>query len=140
MTDDRRKMLEDLRDRLGKATGPDRELDATLARIAGIEFRSRRTLGGVNKGREWFVGSLGGIQEWSRHPPSYTASIDAAVTLCPPDTNWDLEVHTSEGIAATFYVGGCGDGMNIIEFGSTPALALCLACIEYELSQLPEET
>lgn len=83
----------DLIDRLEKLTGPDREVDAEIALHFGARHRSRRTGSGVNKGREWFVDSIGGVEEWSRHPPASTASIDAAVALVEkmlPGWGWDL--------------------------------------------------
>jgi hypothetical protein len=56
--------------------------------------------------------------------------------LVPRNTNWILAVHSDEGIAATF---SAPSDISIGEFAATPALALCLARIEYELSQLPED-
>ena len=75
--------LESLAVRCEAATGPDRELDSLIGEAVGLTFRSRRTAGGKNKGREWLVDSHGGVESWSHHAPAHTASLDAAKSLYP---------------------------------------------------------
>ncbi len=49
---------------LEKATGPSREVDAQIAIAVGIRYRTRKTGGGVSKGREWFEDGHGGVRRW----------------------------------------------------------------------------
>lgn len=88
--------MRDLIARLEAATGPDRELDAEIA--DAVEF-----------------------DPTCLHSPAYTASIDAAMTLVPPDTGiWGV---AKLGDQYTAHAG------NPDHEGATPALALCIAAL-----------
>jgi hypothetical protein len=107
MTDDRRKMLEDLRDRLAKASGPDRELDDELHSLAGYDYET--------------------------HCPAYTASLDAAVMLVPGAGYYKLFVSKTKNATVTIPV---PPNKWWEDFSAeTAPLALCLARIEHELAE-----
>ena len=124
--------MDELLKRLEDAGCGSRELDAEIAMAFGVEYRTRRTRSGVNKGREWLVDSYGGIQEWSHHPPAYTTSLDAALTLVPerwttasdasaPECGIDWELFEPRRVI---------DGARRIKgTGTTHALALCIAAL-----------
>ena len=59
------------------------DMDAGIASYIGLRHRTRRDGYGRSKGREWFADSIGGVEEWSRQPPAYTTSLDAAMALVP---------------------------------------------------------
>lgn len=102
--------LEELRDALAKATGPDKVLDHQLER------------------------HLHGLMSRTSYVPRYTASLDAAVTLVPEgwvETVGRLCDGHGEG---TLYQCGAAGGMYLAR-AATPALALCLARIEYEIAR-----
>lgn len=64
----------------------------------------------------------------SYEPPPYTASLDAAVPLVPPNYPWVLEVMSVVNLAATVY-----SDPDMIQkwsvFAKSPALALCAAAL-----------
>lgn len=85
--------LDNLIARLEKATGPDRELDSLIARslekFPTIPFKGDAPFERL-AGMYWVVGTKdtpnGPVEEkWSKNPPPYTASLDAALTLVPKD-------------------------------------------------------
>lgn len=73
--------IDALVERLQVASGPSQDLDEDIAYAVGLPFRQRRDGRGHSKGREYLEDSHGGVQIWARHPPVYTSSIDAALTL-----------------------------------------------------------
>lgn len=84
--------MKDLIDRLEKAIGPDRELDSLIGRAletAPTEpFKSKAPFDRL-EGMYWVLGKKdtpSGPKEerWSKCPPSYTGSLDAAMSLVPP--------------------------------------------------------
>lgn len=120
MTAQGKAALLELRDRLAKATGPDRALDATIENF--LASGSAADLAHI----------LQDIETTTK-PPPYTASLDAAVTLVPE--GWGVVLRDIPGLMPTtsifphFTVNG-NDG----SARSLP-LALCLARIEYELAK-----
>lgn len=112
---------------------PSRELDAAIAQMASIAHRSRRTARGVNKGREWLVDSHGRVEEWRHAPPSYTTSLDAAVTLVPEQwTAWELRSHQAKTrfSADLSRLTECDAGEDWAHGrGATPAAALTAAAL-----------
>jgi hypothetical protein len=95
-----------LRDRLAKATGPERFLDA------------------------WLDSEL--VQTDGETPP-YTASLDAAVTLVPEDMTWSLDWEAKDRPDRRATAELYPEGREIVSEAATPALALCLVRINYEV-------
>lgn len=131
--------LRELIEVLEKATCGTSELDSRIAEYLGIEYRSRRTGYGASKGREWLVSHVGGVSEWTRHPPAYTNSLDAALTLVPegwhvggltnvPGLGWDCTLWASH--PARRVDAGTDDKGRSTGRPATPALALTLACMK----------
>lgn len=56
-------------------------------------------------------------------PPSYTASIDAALTLVPKGSTWDLTFDD-------YLIACVGNGHNTGKHDTTPAIALCIAALK----------
>jgi hypothetical protein len=117
MTD--RATLLALAERCEQAAGPDRELDAEIARflvLAGAEDIARSRYG------------------WSY----FTASLDAAVTLVPVEMPrnlrpgewwWMLETWPDECRASVHYENGDPAILEESAKAATPALALCAAAL-----------
>jgi hypothetical protein len=103
-----------LAERCEQAAGPDRELDAEIALAIGYTREK--------KGREriaWWRNPKGqqiGYDGWHNFPPSFTASLDAAVTLVPEGCGWMVMNNAAK-------VGRWPSR------GATPALALCAAAL-----------
>jgi hypothetical protein len=129
--------IEALIERLEKATGPDRELDAEIF----IEV----TPGVKDAGR---IDRDGGVVGWwpkdgpyesARITPDYTSSIDAALTLVPEGAVWTLE-------ASRAWV-RILDGDDVSEFqagfngreAEATALALCIASLRARISNSMKE-
>jgi hypothetical protein len=128
-TGDRSAELVDLIARLEKATRPDRVLDADIW----------ESVGRAPVGQGFYRGS----SEWDRHlwfapnlsvpiesPPSYTSSIDAALTLVPE--GWEWALHAEGGL----YRVEMGDPMIGLEgeHETAPAIALCIAALKARLA------
>ena len=101
----------DLIERLGKLTGPDRELDSLIARSLET-LRTEPFKGNAPserlEGMYWVFGSkdtpTGPVEEkWSKNPPLYTFSIDAALTLVPEGYATDITIYASGQGDATFW-------------------------------------
>lgn len=110
---------------LRHATGPDRRLDALIARILGYE--RTEVLDGAN-GRKvlWFHPKRGGAVRI----PRYTGNIDAAQQLtqtivpgCSAGFTWGIAYATAK----------INDGPPVV--ASTPALALCIAALSAKYMQ-----
>ena len=128
--------LQELITKLEKATEPDRELDAIIAIASGIKHRSRHTTSGINKGREWLVDSHAGVETWKHHPPAYTSSLDAALTLVPEGAVWSVQTdYELPGRAHINHLIPIADERlrppsNFNVDGATPAIALCIAALK----------
>lgn len=135
MTAQGKAALLELRDRLSKATGPDRDLDCAIAEtveVCGFRFDPATR---HPDGDYWE-----GVPNESRYigtAPAYTASLDSAVTLVPGGLAWwEMNVEpASEGGTRAEFVFDDERRKTIREVASTPALALCLARLEYELAK-----
>ena len=119
--------------RLEQATGPDRELDADIAvAVDGGEIvwkMANYTMESYPARRHPSPHHIGGY--CNAHVPSYTASIDAALTLVPSgkghDPWWMLKA-AWRGIAkAEIWVDGKGKPFR--GEAATPALAICIAAL-----------
>lgn len=107
--------MTDLITALEKAEAGSRELDAMIARH--LQWECKVLFGSMH----WVTpsGGRGSL-------PSWTTSIDAAVTLVPPGHDWVLY---SDGCA------GCAprdpEDLPISDhYGATPALSLCIAALK----------
>lgn len=112
-------------ERVEKATGPDRCIDAGV--FAALHPELRRLPREPNA----FIGP----DEWIKTPPFYTASLDAAVSLVPEGKFWIAgygRMRRGEPLGgATIYYGkGLAIGTMIAEAeAATPALALVAAAL-----------
>lgn len=98
--------LQDLIERLEKATGPDRDLDFAMFE-AFVERVLCATCGYLDR-------------------PYYTSSIDAALTLVPERMGWQVNAsHNGESFYAFAFV-----GRGSYEEAATPAIALCIAALK----------
>lgn len=126
--------MSDLIERLGKAVGPDKELDWDLALLAGWERRDW-DIASANLG--WFAPGVPNVMH--SDPPRYTASIDAALTLVPDGWAWAVREHRdcppphSDALAKVSRVAwGCPEGELYEQSQArhpTPAIALCIAAL-----------
>jgi hypothetical protein len=113
--------MTDLIERLEKATGPDRHLNA-LIYLDVVEPSLRASWRAPN--------GVGPEGYYARIGPRYTESIDAALTLVPSSAQWSLEADT----AWVRWMGKddveeAQGGFNGRE-GTCTALALCIAAIK----------
>jgi hypothetical protein len=108
----RLEQLHDLRDALKKATGPEQRLDRAIHDLFRIHA--------------FF--------------PSYTASIDAAMGLVPKGWGYFVLLYPEAGFARA-ELPSCsglhepGVKPHTSHVAATPALALCLACVEYAIAK-----
>ena len=118
--------LSSLIERLEKASGPDREIDALIfvavdARDPALRVARSTPLG-------WYV-EAGDDEDRPLLQPEYTKSLDAALALCEralPDWDIDLGKVGGEWFATVLPQDGTDiDG----EQAPSPALALCLALL-----------
>ena len=105
--------LTELADRVEALAGPCREVDAEIVTIVKAGMRS-----------PWFIA-----------PPSFTGSLDAAMTLVPEGFNWQVGTQGTEGeaawasVEALTYNPDTFNGISIYVDAATPALALCAAAL-----------
>jgi hypothetical protein len=121
---DRNESLIALAERCEKATGPDRELDAEIARAIGWTNVSPVGHGHVGHCPNHFFGSV----------PLHTASLDAAMTLVPEGEQWNVASypwaeHTHKAAAWV------GNKRGPVIGAATPALALCAAALRARAAQ-----
>lgn len=122
--------MRELIERLGMATGPERELDAAITDACGIDCRECCGHGQpiTNDEGDQFVGEVC-CGNPNVNPAAFTGSIDAAMTLVPEGWEWAL-----------FVEGGCsrveiGDPLKDIGAdASTPAIALAIAALKARAS------
>lgn len=119
--------MRDLISRIESATGPDRELDADIAKALGAKPT-------ITVGHEL----LGNLREVPAHSARYTASLDAALSLVPEAMAWTLgqNVHHRYWVASINALNEEGApysrGMSDNKHG--PALALCAAALRARLA------
>lgn len=102
--------MNELIERLEKATGPDRALDLAIGEAVGAANHS-----GPASHRPF--------RDWAKH---YTASIDAAMTLVPEACAWQCGCEIDFTPTARVW----GHDTHVDEFGATPVLALCIAALK----------
>ncbi len=120
--------MSDLIERLEKATGPDREIDAALVKALCPDALVSQYLASDEEPSVFHAQSLG-ISDRS-DVPRYTASLDAALTLVEralPGTEW--AVSTLYGVNHA-EVDMNGEEPVTARDAATPAIALCLATMK----------
>lgn len=142
---DRAALLMDLADRVEKAQGADRELDAEIALAVGIVrerdgdcFYGHKNFSVLVLERDYYAHD-GNAPELAH----LTAYLDAALSLVPEGWRWSLD-HTQNPPyrdcgRATLYAPGDGwTPADVSEiYGATPALALCAAALRALASGAP---
>lgn len=123
--------MKELIKQLEKATGPSRRMDSLIGRsLETMPTEPFKTKAPFSKleGMYWVLGrkdtASGPTEErWSKNPPLYTSSLDAALTLVPVDTEqWDICMDT-------YPIACVGRGENGSK-GANPAIALCIAALK----------
>lgn len=116
--------MQDLIERLEKATGPNRELDQDIWDMVGSNEDS----------------SIADGARLIRHAPSYTSSLDAALTLVPENHRWTLcgeEVEGDGNIrkpSAHVSMFLSNYAPNRFKEGATTAIALCIAALKARMA------
>lgn len=132
--------------RCEEATGPDRELDDAIARTVGIclhEDREVTVLPADDEDEDDFPGfahrcrKCGDRRGMKLLPKSYTASLDAAMTLIPEGWEWSLDNCGSETFGPWNVEMGDPARFHPVE-GRTAALALCAAALRARAHLLQE--
>lgn len=131
--------LEDLIDALGKATGPDRWLDANIYVMAheqtieifggNIVSNGRCVIGYIDPGKESINFTPSGIGE---RIPYYTAWTDAAISLVRrvlPRFDYGLSDLGEDGSEGRVWKHGYHNDTVVLAYATTPALALVLATL-----------
>lgn len=131
--------LSALIDLLEKATEPSRELDSLIGRsleTAPTEpFKTEAPFDRL-AGMYWMLGrkdtSSGPTEErWSKNPPLYTFSIDAALTLIPAGYRWRLGYSRNvPHVAELVDYGQHAVGSFCGECDSNRAIAICIAALK----------
>lgn len=111
--------LSGLIDRLEKATGPDRALDAAIAVAVGSEYAQREYVHIESRSYEIH-------EEIAKH---YTASIDAALTLVPEGYGWVIDFMDPYEPEAMCGQGWCGRDHGDPD-PKQPAIMLCIAALK----------
>ena len=131
-------------ERLEKADGPDREIDAELAIVGLIDATDAR-LPSAERDSHYPQSFVPG-QYWTGHAwrvaDEYTSSLDAALGLVErklPGWVWKLSTdgdasapdHKAHATLASEVWADPGAGMGVVTYGHapTPALAVCLALL-----------
>ena len=106
----------DLIQRLEAADGPDRKLDVAIHLAVGRQRDLYREPSGI----EYYLDS---------GDPHYTASTDAALTLCPSEIlSWTIS-DTPGGATATMYDGKFEAWGHPSPGRGNPAIAICIAAL-----------
>jgi hypothetical protein len=115
--------IQKLIERLEKASGDSRELDRDIAIAAGWE----RKVVSQNEDDYWRKGEFfSWSREDSEHPPYFTSSIDAALTLVPQNTPWNVGSILLPGATWRAVV---GRNQRYIGKHKRDAIALCIAAL-----------
>ncbi len=121
-------------ERLEKAAGPDRELDGDIAMATGPWTK-------YDLGDNCWQWRFNGVN-FGTHPPHYTSSLDAALTLVPAHSAWAAEHDAGFGKSTKrlpfAFVSIQDDRLdhmspkNPQHIGrhDCPAIALCIACLK----------
>ncbi|WP_116970797.1 hypothetical protein [Blastomonas sp. UPD001] len=103
---------EELAARIERAEGPDRALDCLVHEVIGN-----------------VVDHVYAEMHSAEETPFYTASIDAAMQLVPPDREWSIEGYTCSGVRPDHVRASAWVLGSPRVFAATPAIALCAAAI-----------
>lgn len=104
--------MEELVKRCEEADGADRELDRDIIHALWD-----------GPDRDSFMHHAG------KSPPPFSASIDAALTLVPPKSEWIVEAYNSNGVKADHVRASAWVQGAARCFAATPALAVCAAAL-----------
>ena len=121
-------MSECLITRLEIAAGPDQNLDADIeAFVAGgiPAYRAKESWMRSYSANFIHGDETGQCHPLSRHAPTYTASIDAALMLVPGHHRVDVQRTGDDGYACVW-----GDAGNRSVRAATPSIALCIAALK----------
>lgn len=112
--------LQELIERVERASGPDRELDGKIALSLGWTFEKMK-----GDARPYYR-KPGVTRYYERsEPPAYTAALDAAMTLVPRYLVNELTL-----VGGSYWQATVGDEQ---ADAATPALALCAASLKARL-------
>jgi hypothetical protein len=134
--------LQSLIARVEKATGPDREIDATVAELTGLKVKRSDKARGRDRLPSWDW-TVGGTDEYPIYLEDYTCSLDVVVALVErelPKANielWSNKPHSGpsdENWGATILI-LCAPDKDAVAQGKTPALALLLAFLRAKEAQ-----
>ena len=133
--------MTDLLSRLQEAEGGSRELDGDIAELVqpeGLRKQQAACLNTLKRAQRRKGYTEPDLGEWYRTNPTseswkappYTTSADAALQLMPEGKWWVLNSGVQTGQALALVGGSKGWGDKAEANASTPALALCAACIK----------
>ena len=131
------KKMRALIEQVEQATGPDRELDAAITRLVSIPADAEEVRWSPRgemrelRGRVFDGGGWG--DEWWE-VPTYTASLDAAVSLVPSGWGWAIKAKM-EGAEFSSSCWNYLTGHGPSTLGATPALALVAAALRARLAR-----
>ena len=121
----------ELIEKLERADGPSRELDEAIYELMGGCNHKRTKYYAVQSDTGVTCLDCGKDTYGAKYAPSYTASIDAAMTLVPEGFRWALGCN---GIDSGHPVGTASvfspEGAMFKGSGATPAIALCIAALK----------
>jgi hypothetical protein len=132
--------LVQLAERCEAATGPDRELDAAIFQAIGapvpFQFANKLIALEFNDIENAYFARVSDDMQVRYSPPAYTASLDAAMTLVPPEHAVDLTIWAGKNRARLLPLFQDGDrwlhsgsAPHYCSNAATPALALTAAAL-----------
>ncbi len=133
--------IEKLAERIGAATGPDRELDAEIFHAIGapvpFQFANKLIALEFNDVENAYFARVSDDMQVRYSPPHYTASLDAAMSLVPEGAGLNISrywIASNKGPvwSAEIAQGGVPDNPRRVSDcydTPTPALALCAAAL-----------
>ncbi len=124
--------MNDLIERIEAASGPDIELDREIMLYSGYRYEQRDIGCRYEDGSvalDWVYVDIKTDKWRSTHPLSFTASIDAALTLVPDGYSFNLGNDVKPWAHIWFDLPAY-DGKPYEGRAATPALALCAAALK----------
>ena len=124
-----RQALLDLAVRCEQATGPDRELDAEIAKAVGAKHGPFEKVSMETRS----------VTYYDEIATAYSASIDAALTLVPEGCQYQLDSHYHVARVWHYWEPYCADDDGSEHFdaeANTEALALCAAAIRAKAKEM----
>lgn len=127
-------------ERLAKASGPDRELDAELFNLSAYALQWDRGAIQLEKRQDrfddgWYTvrADKGSDDDYPEKLPRYTKSIDAALTLVPEgytvETHFSVPQDSENTVMLWKHHALPKDGLDVRGKGKSPAIALCVAAL-----------